>query len=189
TMTKTVGVNTFTIKQTTAWLPKAAPAGSCDAPTQGGTSTVQPVLLVTEKVSSPAMLGSKKSVRVATELTPPPGAYSTTTGGISVKVLDSQNNPVSGIPITVSSGGSTTAMVTNDDGCTFAAYLAAGSYTVTANQSGYVDNQEVPASVQTIGVTTGNVSTATFFYDQGATVNVSFSTPGNLPSASGLPVT
>jgi prepilin-type N-terminal cleavage/methylation domain-containing protein len=185
--TTTVGSQAFTVTQSLSWLAKAAPTGACDSPTQGGNSAVQPVLLATESVTWPAMLGTKP-VQAATELAPPVGLFSANTGGISVKVLDHANSPVGNIPVTVqsSSGGPTTSLVTNSDGCTFAAYLAPGSYTITLAQSGYIDNQEQTTSTQTVAVTSGAVATGSFYFDKAAQIAVSFT---GAPAATGLPLT
>lgn len=185
--TQTVGVQSYTVTRSLSWLAKAAPAGACDAPTQGGNSAVQPVLLVNESVTWPAKIGSKP-VTASTEIAPPVGLFSGNTGGISVRILDHANAPVTNIPVTVSSGGVSFNLVSNSDGCTFAAYLAPGTYNVSLTQSGYVDNQNQAMSTQPIGVTSGAVATATFYYDRAATINVSYAA-GNLTPATGLPTT
>lgn len=189
TSTQTVGSQSFTVTRSLSWLAKSAPSGSCDSPTQGGNTAVQPVLLATESVTWAAQLGTKP-VTATTELAPPVGLFSANTGGISVKVLDHATQPVANIPVTVVStgGGAPTSLSTNSDGCTFAAYLTPGTYNISLAQSGYVDNQEQATSTQTVTVTSGAVSTGTFYYDKAAQLGVTFST-GGLPAATGLPVT
>ena len=187
TTTQAVAGQTFTVVQALSWLAKAAPTGSCDAPTQGGNSAVQPVLLVQESVTWPAM-GGRKPVTAATEIAPPVGQFTGNTGGISVKILDHAAAPVVDIPVTVTQGGSTTNLVSNADGCTFAAYLAPGTYAVTLAKSGYVDNQNLATSTQQVTVTSGAISTATFYFDRAAQINVGYAT-GSLPAATNLPAT
>jgi prepilin-type N-terminal cleavage/methylation domain-containing protein len=183
--TQTVGGEVFTVTQTTQWVPKTAPAGSCDSTGQGGNSAVQPVLQATESVSWPAMK-SAKPVTTTTTFTPPIADQTAGTGGIDLKVTDHANNPTAGIPITVT-GPSTANIVSDSRGCAFAAYLAVGTYTVTLNSAGYVDNQENVSSKQTFQVTSGTVTAGTFIYDLASSLVTSF--PTTPTPATGLPVT
>jgi hypothetical protein len=194
TSTKTVGAESYTIKQTTEFEAKATPQSACNASTQGGSAGVQPVLLVTESVSWPNK-GGTKPVTTQTILTPPVGAFSNNTGAIDVGVVNSLSQPDAGIPVTVTGPSGSNSYSTDSNGCALAAFLSPGSYTVTIASSGYVDNQENSTSKQTLGVTTGNVTTATFFYDQAANLGATFvaapgwpaTTPFQYPS--NLPIT
>jgi prepilin-type N-terminal cleavage/methylation domain-containing protein len=183
--TQTVAGETFTVTQTTQWVPKSAPAGSCDATTQGGNSAVQPVLQATETVTWPAMKGSK-AVTTSTTFTPPIADQTSGTGGIDLKVTDHANNPVAGIPITVTGPG-TASLISDSRGCAFAAYLPVGTYTVSMTSPGYVDNQENTTSTQTFAVTSGTVTTGTYLYDLASTITTSFASSPT--PATGLPVT
>lgn len=188
TTTTTVGNQTYTVTQRTSWLSKTLATGSCGATGQGGGSTVQPVLLAQESVTWPSM-GSTKPVTNATELTPPVGLYASNTGSIDVAVLDHANQPVSDVPVTFTSGASTTTVLSSSDGCALAAYLTPGTYTVSMTRSGYVDGQELTTSTQSVGVVGGTTATPTFYFDKAATLNATFAAPGGLTPATGLPIT
>lgn len=183
---RVVGGNTYYVSQTSAWVPKATPAGACDSSTQGGSSGVQPVLLVTETVTWDHMNGTKPITQQST-FTPPNG-FSANTGGIDVQVVDHANAGVPAIPVTVvgpSPSTATIASMTSDSrGCAFAGFLPPGSYTLKVAQSGYVDGQELATSTQTASVTTGTVTTATFSYDQASTITATFA--GTPTPATGL---
>lgn len=181
---KTVNNVAFTVTQTATFIPKDAPSGSCSATGQGGSAGVDPVLLVTETVTWPRM-DRTSPVTVSTTLTPPVGAYPDSTGGVDVKVIDRNGSPVANVPITVA-GASPTSMTTNSSGCAYAPFLTPGTYTVTAQQSGYVDNQEQAVSSQLAGVLNGQSASLTFYYDRAATVDAVLST--TVPPATNLPV-
>lgn len=193
TSTKTVGNIPFTITQTTEFESKSTLA-ACNASTQGGAAGVQPVLLVTEAVSWSTMNGAAP-VTSQTILTPPAGAFANSSGAIDVSVVNGLNQPDAGIPVTVNGPSGTSTYTTDANGCALAGYLAPGSYTVTIVKSGYIDSQESATSAQTLGVTTGNVTTSTFFFDASATLGATFvpatSWPSSVPfvAPTGLPVT
>ena len=182
---KTINSVPFTITQTATFIPKNAVATSCSATSQGGNSSVQPVLLVTETVTWPRM-DRTAPVTVSTTLTPPIGAYPSGTGGVDVKVIDSKGKPVAGVPITLT-GATPTSMSTNAAGCAYAAFLTPGNYTVSANAPGYVDNQEQAISSQTAGVVNGQPVSLTFYYDLSARIAAVLD-PTVAP-ATGLPIT
>jgi len=182
---KTINSVPFTVTQTATFIPKNAVATSCSATSQGGNSSVQPVLLVTETVTWPRM-DRTAPVTVSTTLTPPIGAYPSGTGGVDVKVIDSKGKPVAGVPITLT-GATPTSMSTNAAGCAYAAFLTPGNYTVSANAPGYVDNQEQAISSQTAGVVNGQPVSLTFYYDLSATIAAVLDT--TVAPATGLPIT
>ncbi len=182
---KTINSVPFTITQSAMFIPKNAVATSCSATSQGGNSSVQPVLLVTETVTWPRM-DRTAPVTVSTTLTPPIGAYPSGTGGVDVKVIDSKGKPVAGVPITLT-GATPTSMSTNAAGCAYAAFLTPGNYTVSANAPGYVDNQEQAVSSQTAGVVNGQPVSLTFYYDLSARIAAVLD-PTVAP-ATGLPIT
>lgn len=177
----------FTVTQTATFIPKNAPSGSCSATGQGGSSGVQPVLLVTETVTWPRM-DSTKPVTVSTTLTPPVGAYPDGTGGLDVKVIDRDGAPVAGVPITIA-GPTTTSASTSAAGCVYAAFLTPATYTVSASLPGYVDNQEQATSTQPAGVLNGQTTALTVYYDRAATVDAVLATSVTVPPATGLPIT
>jgi prepilin-type N-terminal cleavage/methylation domain-containing protein len=184
--TQTVGTEIFTITQTTQWVPKSAPAGSCDATGQGGNSAVQPVLEATESVTWPAQSAITKPVTTTTTFTPPIADQTSGTGGIDLKVTDQTGTGVVGIPIAIT--GPTTANIVSDSrGCAFAAYLTPGTYTATLSSPGYIDNLENAISTVTYSVTSGTITTGTPLYARSSTITPSFA-PSPVP-ATGLPIT
>jgi prepilin-type N-terminal cleavage/methylation domain-containing protein len=194
TSAQSVGSQPFTIKQTTEYEAKATSQTACNASAQGGSAGVQPVLLLTESVTWPT-IGTALPVTSQTILAPPVGAFSNNTGAIDIGVVNSLNHADAGIPVTVNGASGTTTYTTDSNGCALAAFLTPGSYTVSIASSGYIDNQESSTSTQTLGVTTGNVTTASFFYDQAATLGATFVKTSSWPlgvtfqSAVNLPIT
>ena len=123
-----------------------------------------------------------------TELTPPVGAYSTTSGHIAVSVLDSDANPLYDVGVTIT-GPTAESSPTNSSGCAFFAFIPAGTYTVALNTVGYVDRQGNANPSQTVGVSVGQVSSVQFDYDKASTIQATFGAANGGVVPTDLPIT
>jgi Tfp pilus assembly protein PilV len=175
TVTQVLDGTSYTITRELTWVAHNATNGPCD-----GTNQDPELLRVRVVVTWPAMRGVAP-VTSDTTMAPPVGAYSANSGHIAVKVLDGTAAGQFGASVQVA-GPVTRTAPTNDDGCAFFAFLTPGTYTVSLNNVGYVNRQGVQNPSQTVGVTTGNVSSVQFDYDQSTTLSLTFA-----PSAGGTP--
>lgn len=182
TVTQVVDGSTYTTVRELTWVSKSATNGPCD----GSNST--PALLRVRVTVTWANMRGVEPIVTDTLLAPPIGAYSTTSGHIAVKVLDSNAAGEFGTSVQIS-GPMVQTQPTNSDGCAFFAFLTPGTYVVSLNTPGFVDRQSVATPSQTVGVTIGNTSSVQFDYDRGATLSLTFAADagGTIPIA--IPVT
>ncbi len=171
----------YTVNRDTEWTYPSATSGPCQAPVGSSLAYLE----VNVYVQWPNMAGVPAPTS-ETVITPPVGTYNKTTGHIAVLVLDAAGAPQEDVTVTLSPG-SEPAQVTPVDGCAFFAFQSVGSYTVTLNSSGYVNDQGVTAPAQTVSVVAGTKSSLTFQYDQASTLNLTMQgaaggiVPSNLP--------
>ena len=164
----------YTVTRTSEWQKQGASTGPCD----GGSSGQLAYLQVGVKVTW-ADIGSTTPVTSATLLTPPLGTYNTGSGHIKAKVTDQNSAPEPGTTVTVanSSGGAVGSQLTAADGCAFFAFLAPGTYTVTASRAGYVDLNWQATPSQSITVVANQAVPAPFDnYAPAATTVFAFDT-------------
>jgi len=168
----------YTVTRTTQWQTQDASTGPCD----GGSSGQLAYLRVGVKVTW-ADIGSTTPVTSATLLTPPLGTYNTGSGHIKAKVTDQNSAPAPGTTVTVanSSGGAVGSQLTAADGCAFFAFLAPGTYTVTASRAGYVDLNWQATPSQSITVVANQAVPAPFDNYAPAATTV-FAFDGSQPS-------
>jgi len=168
----------YTVTRTSEWQKQGASTGPCD----GGSSGQLAYLRVGVKVTW-ADIGSTTPVTSATLLTPPLGTYDTGSGHIKAKVTDQNSAPEPGTTVTVanSSGGAVGSQLTAADGCAFFAFLAPGTYTVTASRAGYVDLNWQATPSQSITVVANQAVPAPFDNYAPAATTV-FAFDGSQPS-------
>lgn len=179
--TQTSGGVSYTLTQTTQWVTQGSTTSDCSVGSGPGS---EQLLQVQVAVRWPQMKGSTP-VTAATTLTPPVGAYQTSSGNISVGVLNAAANPAAGVTVTITNLSTKQQMsiVTPSDGCAFFAFIATGSYKVSLQASGYVDSQEVSSPTKTTSVTSGQTSVVGFNeYDQASTIVASFPATAPLPA-------
>jgi hypothetical protein len=182
TVTQVVDGSTYTTTRELTWVPKSATNGPCD-----GVNGNPALLRVHVSVVWPNMRGIQPVV-ADTLLAPPIGAYSTNSGHIAVKVLDSNAVGEFGTSVQIN-GPMVQTLPTNSDGCAFFAFLTPGTYVVTLNTTGFVDRQGITAPTQTVGVTVGNTSSVQFDYDRAATLALTLTADfgGTIPTS--IPIT
>jgi prepilin-type N-terminal cleavage/methylation domain-containing protein len=175
----------YTVNRDTEWTYPSATSGPCQAPSGSALAYLE----VNVYVQWPNMAGVPAPTS-ETVITPPVGTYNKTTGHIAVLVLDAAGAPQEDVTVTLSPG-SEPAQVTPADGCAFFAFQTVGSYTVTLNTTGFVNDQGVTSPSQTVSVVAGTKSSLTFQYDQASTLNLTMAgssggiVPANLPISLG----
>lgn len=184
----------FTATQTTEYQDKASTA-SCSSTGQGGSAALQPVLAITESVTWPNM--EVKPVVSHTELTPPVGVFSTSTGDILATVSNEAGGPVAGATVTVTDSTNAVSTYTTDsNGCVFAAHLPAGAAKVVLSKTGYIDRQESLTTTFPLTVVSQKVVSQKFIYDVQDQLTPAFAPASSWPNSvpfltpvSSLPVT
>jgi type II secretory pathway pseudopilin PulG len=172
----------YTVDRTVTWVT----AGSTSSPCDSVTGTPE-VLRVHVEVSWPDMNGIPP-VESDTTITPPTGSYSPISGHFAVEVQGLGGRPMESVPV-VLTGPQNQTLTTNEDGCAFFAFLPAGTYTVTLNGIGYVDDASNPHPFSTKPVTVGTTTTKSFFYEQLTHLLVSMQSPAASAIPNELPVT
>jgi prepilin-type N-terminal cleavage/methylation domain-containing protein len=184
TRTETLGGVAYTVSQTSNYVATNSTASVCSS--GGGTLAYK---LVTVTVSWPGM-GRVSPVRADTLRALGVGSdgLDDTQGTLALSVLDAHGGAESGVTVTLSPGG--TGRTTGVDGCAVFTGLAPGSYTATANLTGYVDTSGQQAtSVTGLGVTAGALARGSLVYDTGRTLDLSLAgLSGYVAPAAGLPV-
>ena len=173
TSTQSVNGSTYTVKTLVSWSSGTFSSGSCG--TTSSKTYNQPVIEVGVTVSWTGSLPTPPQYSNEI-LTPPVGAYSSTSGNISIGIFNAQGGGSSGVSVTATSGTSTTTAVTDENGCAFFPFLPVGTYTISLPSSlnpGYVDNTNNPSPTATAGVTLGNTTSLQFQYDKGALFSLS----------------
>jgi type II secretory pathway pseudopilin PulG len=170
----------YTVTRNIEWLP----AGSGQSPCDGGAGVTYPSLEVQVTVTWPQMSGVQP-VMATTILTPPKNTLNSTTGFVSVKVLNAAGAAAVGQSVTLTGPGGTFTDTTASDGCAVFASATAGTYTATLNAAGYVDNYGNQIATKSVALTASSLSQLTFNYDRAATLNVTMQTTGGyaLPTA------
>jgi hypothetical protein len=91
------------------------------------------------------------------------------------------------MPVTAT-GSTTSTLRTTSEGCAFFAYLPAGTYTVSATQTGWVGAQEQTTPSQSVSVTVGTTQSVQFYVDHAATITDTGWSPAVPAAATGVPV-
>jgi hypothetical protein len=123
-------------------------------------------------------MGGAKAIKQSSLFAPPPGSFSAGQGVLSVQIKDRLNNAVTGIPVNVGSPANLSD-TTDSLGCAVFSGMAAGNYTVSFSQSGYVDTGGNQAVSKVSSVVAETASVVSFQYDVPGSIAVSFDTDPN----------
>lgn len=175
----------YTVVRTATWSAVGEAASTCDE----GTSSELAYLRVQVEVSWPGLEG-RPPVAMHTVLTPPKGTYSSLSGHIGIKIIDSLGAPDVGRSVTVKNASRTVTSTTAADGCALFPFLDAGTYNVTVNAAGFVNRKGDPTGSLTAQVQPGQLWRGSIEYDNSAAIAVTFTTLAGyaLPSNNTLPV-
>ncbi len=172
-------LNQFTVTRNVQWIPAGTGTSSCD----GGSTVTYPSLAVDVTVTW-VQMENVRPIESHTVLTPPKGTLNSSLGFVGIKVLRSDGLPANGQAVTLT-GPSTSSRFTAADGCAVFALSTPGTYTATLSTPGYVDNFGVSTPSKTVNVLAGQLTQASFSYDEAATLTVS----ADAPSGHALPAT
>lgn len=171
----------YTVLRTAQWQPTGTGETACD----GGSSVSFPALKVSVQVSWPNM-GNAKPVHTETAMTPLKGQLDDDAlMFIAVKVQNAAGGVSTGVPVALSGPGGAFNGTTDASGCAVFQVNLAGSYSVTLNTAGWVDQTGLQNSVKAtpVTVTAGSLGQATMTYDLAASMDVSVGyTAGYLPA-------
>ena len=170
TRTRDAGGVPYTVDSRADWVTDSSGTASCTS-----ADARADYLQITSTITWPHM-GAVKPIVASSLVAPPNGTFDDTQGSLAVQVRDRNAVGTPSIPVTLS-GPQGESDLTNSLGCVLWGYLPAGNgYTVSLDQTGYVDHQGVTAVSKSVGVTGGATNTVAFDYDEGGTVAVTFDT-------------
>ncbi len=118
-------------------------------------------------------------VSLTSLVTPNVSTFSGNEGALAVKVLDRDDQPVTGTNVTITSPSRTASDVTNGVGCAIFAHIPEGDYDITFNQTGWVTAKTTNSGK----VTAGETTVVEVRYDRAASVAVTYKT--RWPGATG----
>jgi type II secretory pathway pseudopilin PulG len=171
----------YTVQRDVQWLPTGTGVSACD----GGALVSSPSLQVFVTVTWPNMR-TARPVRAETLMTPLKGQTDTlATAFIAVKVQNADGTAADSVTATAAGPGGTFVHTTDASGCAVFQVGTAGTYNVTLNMLGWVDQTGTQLSVKSpIVVAAGTLATKTMTYDLAARMNVTLATdPGySLPT-------
>jgi prepilin-type N-terminal cleavage/methylation domain-containing protein len=175
----------YTIQRDVQWLPTGTGVSACD----GGALVNSPSLQVFVTVTWPNMR-TARPVRAETVMTPLKGQMDTlSTAFIAMKVQNADGTAAESVTATAVGPGGTFVHTTDASGCAVFQVGTAGTYNVTLNMGGWVDQTGTQLSVKTpIVVAAGTMATKTMTYDLAAAMNVTLATdlgyalPSTLPA-------
>ena len=181
TGTSNVDGTAYTVRRDVQWLPTGTGVSACD----GGALVNSPSLQVFVTVTWPNMR-TAQPVTAETVMTPLKGTTDTLVSAyIAVKIQNADGTPAESVTATAAGPSGSYVHTSDGSGCVVFQVGATGTYTVTLNMLGWVDQTGTQLSVKTpVGAVIGTLVTKTMTYDSSASMLVSLGTdPGfNLPT-------
>ena len=156
----------FTVQSSSKWIADRDATPDCSSVTSRAG-----YLRIRSEVSWPDMRGSKPIV-ASSLVAPPNGTVTTTHGAFGIKVLNESEAGVAGVAVAVSGGVTPASKVTDVNGCAYWDDVPQGSYTYTAQKTGYVDYEGDESVTRTIGVSGGQTRFDSAYLDTARTMNV-----------------
>lgn len=188
TKTRTVGSESYTVKRDVGWQSTQSGTSICSYTAGGSTSSW--ILGVNTTVTWPAM-STPAAAAVATTAVSPPVGFSpgTNLGSVPVTVRDAAGNPVSGISVSATDGGSNSySEYTDASGCAFL-LVAPSTYTLSLGTANYVDRQGNANPSAVFSISAGSNVAVAFDYDHPGSLVVGASAPDSASAPIGLPTT
>jgi prepilin-type N-terminal cleavage/methylation domain-containing protein len=163
----------YTVRRDVQWLPTGTGTSACD----GGSLVISPALQVFVTVTWPNMR-TARPVTAETVMTPLKGTTDDlTVAYIAVKVQNADGTPAEAVTATTTGPGGTFVHTTDGSGCAVFQVGTAGTYNVTLNQVGWVDQSGTQLSVKTpVVAAVGTLVVKTMTYDLQASMNVTLGT-------------
>ena len=189
TKTRTVGGVQYTVKRDVSWQSATSGTNICTYSAGGRPRAGSSVSRTT--VTWPAMRTPAPAAVATTTVSPPVGlSPSANMGTVPVTVRDSAGNPVAGITVAATNGGSNIySDDTDSNGCAFL-LVSPSTYTVSLATANYVDRQGNASPSVVFSISSGSNVPITFDYDHPGSLVLSARPP---PTAhcrpNGLPTT
>jgi len=184
TYTRTVGGIPFSVKQTATYVSSNGPVSVCTTGS-GQLSSKR----VTVTVSWPGM-GTVKAPKADTLVSidlASDNLNQPTLGTLALAVDDAGGTPLPNVRVTLTPGN--VIQTTGEDGCIVFANLAAGGYSATVDQTGYVGTGSAQATtVNSLGVIAGGVTKGTLYYGTASSVAVTSSVAATATPPATLPL-
>jgi Tfp pilus assembly protein PilV len=174
----------YTVRRDVQWLPTGTGVSACD----GGSVVNYPSLDVSVTVTWPNMR-SAKPVRAETLMTPLKGTLADlSTAFVAVKVQNAAGLAAVGVTAEAKGPGGTFTHSTDDSGCAVFQVGSPGTYVVTLDMPGWVDQTGTQRSVKTApAVTAGQLVRLSMTYDAMASMDVTLTTDGGYALPNILP--
>lgn len=174
----------YTVRRDVQWLPTGTGVSACD----GGSLVNSPSLQVFVTVTWPNMR-TAKPVLAETVMTPLKGQTDNlSVSYIALKVQNAAGRASQSVTATTVGPGGTFVHTTDASGCAVFQVGMAGTYSVTLNMAGWVDQTGTQLSVKTpITASLGTLVTKTMTYDLMASMNVTLATLAQYGLPSPLP--
>ena len=170
----TIGDAVYTIASEADWVSDTS-ASEISCTSTGGKADF---LRLRSTVTSATVGTATGSARIDSLMTPPIGSAGGNNGTLSVQVLDRDNQPVTGLGVTVNGqdAGFGGTKATNAKGCAVFAYVPADTYDIGMNTAGYVTPEGVQSVAASGVVTIGSATVVPLLYDRAGTLTASFDT-------------
>lgn len=161
----------YTVQRDVQWLPTGTGVSACD----GGALVSSPSLQVFVTVTWPNMRNAAP-VRAETVMTPLKGTTDAlATAYIATRVQNADGTFAESVSVTAAGPGGTFVHTTDASGCVVFQVGTAGTYNVTLNTAGWVDQTGTQISIKTpVVAAVGTMVTKTMTYDAAATMNVKY---------------
>lgn len=168
---KSVDGRNYNVKSSAVWTTDPSATTSC-----AGMGNEAGYMRITSTVTwdnmgsfNPVVQDSIKAVQN--------GGFRDARGSLSVQIADRAGTGQSGVPVTIT-GPRSYSVTTNGNGCVLLGFVPVGTYTVSFNKVGYVLDglPNAQAVSQTVQVDSEETGTASFNYDQAASLGVKFMT-------------
>lgn len=148
--------------------------GDGASPCEGGGSVDYLTIAVDVEVSW-SDSGQSHTVQSQTLLTPVKGVEGDV-GFVAAKLTGATGLGTDHVTVTASGPGGTLVRTTAGDGCAVFMFATAGTYTVSLNQSGYVNSEGFQSVSKTAALEIGKLKVLPFSYEQAGTLAVTYAT-------------
>jgi Tfp pilus assembly protein PilV len=161
----------YSVASKAEWVHDASGASaSCDSDGKRAD-----YIRITSTVTSNVVGKRVKPVEMTSIVAPRVGSFGANQGTLGVQLKNEAGGPVSNMPVTIT-GPATQSDATNQLGCAVFGHIAAGAYTVSVSQPGWVDVSGNQTLTHDANVTPGTKQTVELQYAQAASVTVNFDT-------------
>ncbi|MCR2819897.1 carboxypeptidase regulatory-like domain-containing protein [Microbacterium sp. zg.Y1090] len=163
--------DTFHVRVRTQWVAAGGTTASCEA---GAAVASLAYKHVSIEVTWDNMREGAQPVYSDTHITPKTKINDPSLGTVLVGVLDSAGSGVAGATVSLSPSGGVAAATTDSDGCAYLLKVPAGTYTVTAEKTGFISERQVEKPQASVPVTAGGSSRVSFALERQTRFDVTY---------------